>query len=860
MDGKRVPLQHARILPQTLSRAVGAAVGPTEGIRPLSDIREITEPSLIDMVSHVKRRSRPHGPLHRRSKSNPSPLKRETSVKRKTSVRTAEPTNSRAHNKREVSVEPPSSSYSSTPPAPSCYAIPLSSVPRRSSSQAHTSNDAKGHDRKTSTGSGWSGKREVKAVAQIAHFTGRDNIATVPAHGASQSPVKHAILRHGAITSDSMRKSSSKTLIRDPKPAEILVFPTFRHPRMRLDLQVSAPLCVGGGTIEGHVTIVVDDNERVKSRRTLGIAALSVDLLGFEEIDRGRRAIFLALGMELLDREHRPPSSMVELDNPLTPDERWWTLKPCVLSLPFIISLPLDTGPPPFQSKHANIRFMLSVTAVIKDAGKQYRVRTSQDVCVLPTYDPEKALISLSSPLTATDELIVSRWSGSESLTLTAGLHRQIWVSGSSLFVDLHIANRTRKTVKRIELHLERNILCYKHGPVETPAKSRSQTRIFDSNDKLILAKSKEEHSDLWTGVSPYTSTTRTCKLELPRGHATVRCGKYFEVRYFLNVTASLSNSKLVSVQLPVILIHMNSLDVLPNSVAQVAAAIEEKRGVRDRYQSMGSQRRSGRQRSVPTQTRGHDLDRKPSYTQGRAFAAPRQQSLDRQRAAQAQIQDLRHRLESSPRKHPPLPISTKGVLLQKVGSSISFGALSSGDKSSTSGSMFGSIRYHTPPRTRQGWQIGPATDTEAGGLRERLRRLHSADSMYSKNSTAHLNHPQRQAENMHPRNLQLQGGMRKFHIAPHTLGLASSAGTPAPPDHVSRAAADGSRPGTSFSFQADENIRVRPSTSLSFRQKLDRSRVAMRRKTSRTAHGKGKLLIERVKQTDADGELPEWI
>nr|OQO27784.1 hypothetical protein B0A51_05842 [Rachicladosporium sp. CCFEE 5018] len=858
MDRRRNPPQNARTLPSTLSRAVGAAVTATDGMRPLSDIREITEPSLIDMVSHVKRRSQPGSSKYVRSTSNASPPKHHTSPRGKTSVRIIEPANGETH-WRDPSVEPPSSSYSSTPEPPNRYAIPPSSVPRRSSSQAHAPISAKSHNRNISTGSGRSGKRNVRVVTYEANITNQDGPVVIPCHGASQSPVKHAGARLNAITSDSTRRPHCKTLERVPRPVDIVDFPTFRHPRIRLDLQVSAPLCVGGGTIEGHVSIVVDKNERVKSRRTLGIAALSVDLLGFEEIDGGRRAVFLALGTELLDRKHRPPSSMVEPDNPISPEERWWTLKPCLSSVPFMVSLPLDTGPPPFQSNHASISFILSVTALIKDAGKQYRVRSSQHVCVLPTYDPERALISLPSPLTATDELVISRWNASELLTMTAGLHRQIWVSGSSLFVDLHIANRTRKTVKRIEMHLERNVLCYKHGPAETPAKSHSQTRIFDSNDKLILAKSKEEHSEHWTGVSPYTSTTRTCELEIPRGHATVRCGKYFEVRYFLNVTASLSNSKLVSVQLPVILIHINSLDVLPNSVAQVAAAIEEKRGVKDRFRSMGSQQPSGRRRSVSTPPKGHTLDRKPSYTQGRAFAAPRQQSLDRQRAALAQMQDLRHRLESSPRKHPPLPISTKGVYLQKVGSSISFGALSTGDKSSTSGSMFGSIRYHTPPRRRQGWQIGPATGAEAGGLRERLRRLHSANSMHSKKSAAHLKPDQRLAENLQAPSLQLGGGIRKFHIAPHTLGLASSAVTPAPRDHTSRAAADDVRPGTSFSFQDDEKFRVRPSTSSSFRQKLDRSRFAMRRKGSKAAHGKGKLTIERVKQRDAD-EPPEWI
>lgn len=56
-----------------------------------------------------------------------------------------------------------------------------------------------------------------------------------------------------------------------------------------------------------------------------------------------------------------------------------------------------------------------------------------------------------------------------------------------------------------------------------------------------------------WTGVEAFGSITRTCDLEIPRGHATVKCGtliyrllinkllqslgNFFEVRYFLNIT-----------------------------------------------------------------------------------------------------------------------------------------------------------------------------------------------------------------------------------------------------------------------------------------------------------------------------------
>ena len=75
----------------------------------------------------------------------------------------------------------------------------------------------------------------------------------------------------------------------------------------------------------------------------------------------------------------------------------------------------------------------------------------------------EKALMSLPSPLTATDTFSMRRSNGLENVTLRAGLHRQVWVSGTSVFVDVCVENNSRKSVKKVELQLERAILCYKH-------------------------------------------------------------------------------------------------------------------------------------------------------------------------------------------------------------------------------------------------------------------------------------------------------------------------------------------------------------------------------------------------------------
>ncbi len=84
--------------------------------------------------------------------------------------------------------------------------------------------------------------------------------------------------------------------------------------------------------------------------------------------------------------------------------------------------------------------------------------------------------------------------------------------------------------------------------------KSASQARIFDSNERSILNKTTIKSGTVgWNGVAAHSTDIRTCDLEIPRGHATVKCGelvfescrgksaegeagKYFEVRYFLNI------------------------------------------------------------------------------------------------------------------------------------------------------------------------------------------------------------------------------------------------------------------------------------------------------------------------------------
>ncbi|GAB7353072.1 hypothetical protein MBLNU459_g3621t1 [Dothideomycetes sp. NU459] len=292
---------------------------------------------------------------------------------------------------------------------------------------------------------------------------------------------------------------------------------------------------------------------------------------------------------------------------------------------------------------------------------------------------------------------------------------------------------------------------------------------MFESNDRAILSKSGLKHgAQGWNGIEPYSSTTRTCDLEIPRGHATVKCGKFFEVRYFLNVCVSTSHTKIISIQLPIILIHMNSLDVLPNSVAQVAAAIEEKRSNDHRAHSRNSSHPANRLRGKhQAQTLASSPDglvnnvyMQPSRLQGRAFAAPRQQSHERVRAEAADIEQLGAALNASPRRYlprrPPDKLKESGTSVNVVSrpareihkqpSSLSLGGISAGSYTILNDSIESGagMEYVTPPSKRKARLFdssalegleGSSEDSSGENLRDCLRRLRSIRSVGSMRS-----------------------------------------------------------------------------------------------------------------------------
>lgn len=137
----------------------------------------------------------------------------------------------------------------------------------------------------------------------------------------------------------------------------------------------------------------------------------------------------------------------------------------------------------------------------------------------------EKVLVNLSSPLVASEELQFTKVDGSLPIKLTAGLHRQTWISGYMLFVDVHINNGSHKTVNKIEVQLVKSTIVHSFPAASTEIGPADSLRIAHHCETSILTRSTMRSSR--DTVAPHSESIRTYCLEVPTGLVSVDTGKF---------------------------------------------------------------------------------------------------------------------------------------------------------------------------------------------------------------------------------------------------------------------------------------------------------------------------------------------
>ena len=398
----------------------------------------------------------------------------------------------------------------------------LSSIPERGSSrQLHPASSAVSERSAAS-----------RALPPLLSHGTSNNGTTVPARGRSTSPIR----RPDVLT---LRRPPSRTFTPSLMPIDLLDHPKLTHSRLNLAIHLSAPIFVGGATLEGEVHVGIDGGpfeRRRKSTLGLSLSRISVTLIGIERC-RGRQGMFRALSCDLIDAAHPPPASMAPDPGPDTT----WDVQPSNSTLPFRLDLPVLMGPPPYRSKKVGISYWLCTSAEFLILGKKHTVRQSREVAVLTVHDrrclalymlstlrltqvaAEKALVNLSDPLLAVDEMPMSKRYSTETVKLTAGLHRQTWISGYPVFVDTHIENKSSRGVKKMELQLEKTTLFHKYPAPSTDAGSADVLRLPDHRETEIVVR--KDLADGFHGVRSLSQDFRTCQLELPIGLVSIETG-----------------------------------------------------------------------------------------------------------------------------------------------------------------------------------------------------------------------------------------------------------------------------------------------------------------------------------------------
>jgi hypothetical protein len=109
---------------------------------------------------------------------------------------------------------------------------------------------------------------------------------------------------------------------------------------------------------------------------------------------------------------------------------------------------------------------------------------------ILTAYDPQKALANLPKPLLTSDLFSIPLGAKVQRVELTAGLHRQTRINGSVIHVDIHVASRSSKTVKKIEIQLVKAALWYPHLAAGTGGSVANHLRLPRRTVKELVRSS----------------------------------------------------------------------------------------------------------------------------------------------------------------------------------------------------------------------------------------------------------------------------------------------------------------------------------------------------------------------------------
>ncbi|KAJ7631049.1 hypothetical protein FB45DRAFT_1152847 [Roridomyces roridus] len=419
---------------------------------------------------------------------------------------------------------------------------------------------------------------------------GSDILAGLSRHGtllsAGASPVRRAAELKSLLGNANSRlppgalithRSREPTALEHAKP----------RARVEVDIALHSDVCVESSTpLRGIVKIRI--RPRLPKESTVSISDGKLRIIGFEAIEGDHHEFFQCSA--LLSDVVTSPLTICETSSP--PDSEGFAIAwEGVHRLEFEMPVPMGSGSRPkgplLGQSGAAIRYIALISIKVKDQlNKRSIAHFYRDCEVWPRLNPSAILAPSAEQFPSATTSKALFMGGSGEVTLTARLHRSIFVAGTRLPVHVLVRNETTKIFKRLTLTLIRSITVFKREP-ETTRKS-----VATSTLEMVqgFPRGHASADGWWAGVRGGERSEFCHFLSIPPDALTHPRGRLVEVAYTVSVslTAGITSSD-VSVALPIQIVNLLSLDppiilrmsppTLPSPRSDQQAEFEDNRG-----------------------------------------------------------------------------------------------------------------------------------------------------------------------------------------------------------------------------------------------------------------------------------------
>lgn len=388
------------------------------------------------------------------------------------------------------------------------------------------------------------------------------------------SPVVGAAAPAAPAPSRAARAPATPVLHPLPAKPATPVLPAEKDDRVAVDVALEGRSAVEGGCLQGCMRLTLPDHTSPATAMLL--AQPRVRLIGYEALpeDDVRHVFYHRTCVIDGDRSVDGPSEPYVLHGSpelSQPEDAAHALLPCYASrpddagfhlgrggtydLPFSLSLPIGRGARGcYRSERAQVGYMVIASVRVKAFGETHGgvAHCFQNVELHPYLNPTAALASSARPLLA------STTSGTPpAVQLAAALHRENWVAGQSVYVDVHVQNHTQHTLGALRVAL----VC-RETLTRDQATPPTCTQRVVAHEALHAGK---PHG-WWSGVRPCAAASFSHAFCLPADALTLVRGRHVDVQYVLRVcVADERGSASAEVELPLRIVHYVSLDPPPS-------------------------------------------------------------------------------------------------------------------------------------------------------------------------------------------------------------------------------------------------------------------------------------------------------